>query len=72
MFKHFPESRRQVAELAFLGLLNTKAQAWSATVYLQPSKNACVFSEANKQINKQARHTLKAVSFLALEVFTIS
>lgn len=41
------KSRQQVAELRFSGPFNTKAQASSVAIYLQPSKN--VFSEASKE-----------------------
>lgn len=53
--KHFLKPRQQAADLGFLGLFNIKAQALSAIVDSQPSKNVCVFSEASQQINKQAK-----------------
>lgn len=45
--KHFLKPRQQAADLGFLGLFDIKAQALSATVNSQPSKNVCVFSEAS-------------------------
>ena len=46
--KHFLKPRQQEADLGFLGLSNIKAQALSAIINSQPSKNVCFQKQANK------------------------